>query len=113
MSKKSLIPKELSGAAKLVGVIKKTLAKEFLSLLVILILAFPIALLITYVTAYFAKGETNVIFEGLLSDSASNSSVDGGKYSFIIIYIISAVGLYFVRMILGSIKVLVKKDQEE
>lgn len=114
MSKKqSLIPKELSGIAKLVGTIQKALAKEFLALLVILILAFPVALLITYITAYFAPGHTNVVFDGLLSENSNDSAADGGKYSFIIIYIISAIGLYFVRMILGSIKVLVQKDKEE
>ena len=111
MIKKSLIPKELSGAAKIITAVQKALAKEFLALLLVLILAFPVALLITYVTAYFALGDTSVIFESLLSDDTNESGA--GEYSFVILYFISAIGLYFVRLILGSIKVMVNKDKEE
>ena len=113
MSKKSLIPKELSKAAKLAITVQKALAKEFLALLVIIVLAFPVAFLITYITAHFAQGDINQVFEGLLSDDSTNADADGGKYSFIIIYIISAIGLYFVRMVIGSINVLVQKKDEE
>ncbi len=110
MSKKqSLIPKELSGAAKLAGIVQKALAKEFLTLIVVLAAAFPVALLVAYIMAHSAERDTGIVFQQILGQTNEG----GGSTSFVIIYLISAAGLYFSRMIAGSIKVLVQKDPEE
>lgn len=109
MKKSPLIPKEVSNLQKTVTSVQKLLAKEMLFLFIILILAIPTAFVLAYLLAFFNEESTKEVFENIVG--STNES--GGKGSFIVLYVISVIGLYFTKLIIQSVRLLVKKDEEE
>lgn len=109
MKKNQLIPKEVSNLQKSVKSVQKLLAKEMLFIFVILVAAIPVAFLLAYILAAFNDARTAQVFAQIVG----NGEQGGGKGSFVVLYIISAIGLYFAKLIFESIKVLTKKEEEE
>lgn len=109
MKKNKLIPKEVSNLQKTVKSVQKLLAKELLLIFVILLVSIPMAFLLAYLLAAFSDARTVQVF----SQIVGNSDQGGGKGSFVVLYVISAIGLYFAKLIYESIKVLTKKEEED
>jgi hypothetical protein len=106
--KEPLIPVEPSKFAEIVDFVKGLLAKEFLALLIILVIAFPLALIIGYVMAFFYENSTS---EAVQSSLAVKPATED-QLPFIFLYIIAVAGLYFSRMVAGAIKTITNKDSE-
>lgn len=108
MKKESLIPKEASNFQKLIGSIQKLFAKELLIIFLILITAIPLAFLLAYLLAAFNEERTSEVFAQIVG----NSEHGGGEGSFVVLYVIAVIGLYFAKLIFQAIQVLTKKDEE-
>jgi hypothetical protein len=98
--KKAALIKDEGKLMKLFKVIKKLFAKEFLWILLILLLALPIALIITYVLEAYGPEVFLITINKLLE----------GKPIFIVAYGVSIAGIYFSRIVLGAIKTLTNKS---
>ena len=109
MKKNNLIPKELSNLQKTVLSVQKLLAKELLAVFLILLTAIPLAFLLAYLLAFFNHKNTADVFSQIIG----NSDEGGGQGSFVVLNVISAIGLYFAKLVYQSIKVLTKKGEEE
>lgn len=84
---------------KLLKVVKKIVAKEFLWVLFILLVSIPLALAMKYIVEEYASAEViTAIYEVL----------DGNKLS-VGCYAVSIAGFYFARMVVGAIKTLTEK----
>lgn len=78
---------------------KKIFAREFLWLLIILVLAAPLA--------FFFLNALNLVAEG---DVFTENEKNFIAQLFVLAYIFNVVGLYLVRFIVLAIKTLVAKD---
>jgi len=87
---------------KLLKAIKKLLAKEFLWVLIILLLGIPLAFIMMY------------LLESLASENTIKAMCDvlNGASLYAGCYIISLAGIYFTRMTVGAIKTLIEKKEE-
>lgn len=84
---------------KLFASIKKLISKEFLWVLVVLLLGLPLALILTYLFETHASEEMLVMTKKILE----------GNPLFIGAYMICLGGIYFTRMVVGAIKTATKK----
>ncbi len=95
------LKKEEGKIKKLFAAIKKLLSKEFLWLLCVALIALPLGLLATrFVESYASESQQELIGDFL-----------DGKPLFLGCYLLSMLGVYFTRTIVGSIKTLTKKSE--
>ena len=80
--------------------LKKTIAKEFLWLVVTIVLAIPLSLLFLASMDLIAQGDNLTINEKKMVVEL-----------FIVIYIFSFTGIYLIRFIVGAVKVIAKSDE--
>ena len=95
------LTKEVGKLKKIFDAIKKFLAKEFLWVLLALIIGLPVALVITYVINNYAPEELKTIVDNYLN----------GKPTLVGAYALSLVGIYFARTLAGVLKTLGGKKQ--
>ena len=86
---------------KLLKAIKKVLAKEFLWVLLVLILAIPLAFIFKYILDEYASINTITYVTKILGDIPQ----------FLGCYLLSIAGIYFARMTDGAIKTLTEKKK--
>jgi hypothetical protein len=87
---------------KLLKAIKKLFAKEFLWVLLVLLVSIPLALVVEYLLCQI--GDSAVAVDPLMS------LVEG--YSlFMVSYAVSIAGFYFARTVVGAIKTLTEKKE--
>lgn len=86
---------------KLLAAVKKFFSKEFLWVLLILLMGLPLALIMTYVLETYASEEVLSALTTLLEDSPL----------YIGCYVTSLGGIYFTRMVVGAIKTLITKPE--
>jgi len=86
---------------KLFASIKKLFAKEFLWMLFILLLGLPLALIASYLTETYASAKILTEIDKLLGEY---SLFDG-------FYLLSLVGIYFTRVVVGAIKTMINKPK--
>ncbi len=80
---------------KIIAIVKKTLSKELLWVLVILLISIPATLIMSY-----------LLWSVSIDLSEVFSIITDGHYpSFVILYIICAIGIYFSRIVASAIKV--------
>ncbi|MFT5780055.1 MAG: hypothetical protein ACI837_003016 [Crocinitomicaceae bacterium] len=106
--KEPLIPVEPSKISEIVDFVKGLLAKEFLALLIILVIAFPLALGIGYVMTFFFENSTtkNLVCAECVVEPKQE------QLPFIFLYMIAIAGLYFARLVAGAIKTVTNSDSE-
>ena len=80
--------------------LKKTIAREFLWLVVTIVLAIPLSLLFLASMDLIAQGDNLTVNEKKMVVEL-----------FIIIYIFSFTGIYLIRFIVGAVKVIAKPDE--
>lgn len=95
-SEKALAAED-SKLMKIVKAIKKAVAKEFVWIVLIVILAFPLA--------YMLEKDLEQRAPAFLS---ALQNAFKGTGTFMILYVICAAGLYFSRMVMGAIRTIVK-----
>lgn len=88
---------------KVFSMIKKMFSKELLWLLFIMLISIPIALIISYAMYRYGSEEMLDIFETLAGDQPT----------FMVVYIMCAVGIYFSRIVANAIKVQLKNIKKE
>lgn len=86
---------------KLLKAIKKVMAKEFLWVLLVLILAIPLAFIFMYILDEYASGKTVEYICEILGEIPL----------FMGCYLLSIAGIYFARMTNGAIKTLTEKKK--
>jgi hypothetical protein len=86
---------------KVFAAIQKLFAKEFLWILFLLILGLPMGLILTFVIQHFASTEVRNIIQEIIKNTPL----------FIACYLLSLIGFYFTRIIVGAIEMLVKKTK--
>lgn len=86
---------------KLFTAIKKLFAKEFLWILFVLILGLPLGLLLTYIIQHFASAAVLHVINEIIQTTPL----------FIACYLMSLVGIYFTRTVVGAIDVMVNKSK--
>lgn len=86
---------------KLLAAIKKLLSKEFLWVLLILLIGLPMALIMTYTIETYGSNETLTVLQTLLE----------GNPLYIGCYVTCLGGIYFTRIVVGAIKTLIKKPE--
>lgn len=85
-----------SKLVKILSAIVKFVAKEFLWILLILIVSFPLAYL-EMMLLHSSKGEFQTFMEHKFPDNEL----------FIFLYIITLISLYFVRIVVGALKIVI------
>lgn len=100
-SQKALFVKEEGKLKKLLVAIKKLFAKEFLWVLLVLLLSLPLALIITYIIETYASEQILRMITEILKD----------KPLFMGVYLLSLVGIYFARTVVGAINLLTIKPK--
>lgn len=100
-SQKALLAKEEGKLKKLLVAIKKLFAKEFLWVLLVLLLGLPLALIITYILETYASEQILEMTTKILKD----------KPLFMGAYLLSLVGIYFTRTVVGAIHLLTNKPK--
>lgn len=98
---KAALAKEEGKLKKLLAAIKKLFAKEFLWVLVVLLLGLPLALTITYVVETYGSEDIINMIKKILE----------GKPLFIGAYAVSLAGIYFTRTVVGAIKLMANKPK--
>ena len=88
---------------KVFSMVKKMFSKELLWLLFIALISIPIALIISYVMYRYGSKEVLDVFEALAGDQPT----------FMVVYIMCAVGIYFSRIVANAIKVQLKNIKKE
>ena len=81
--------------------IKKLFAKEFLWLLFILLLGLPLAIITYYLTETYASTK---VWDNI-------KKITGDNQVFIGFYMLSLIGIYFTRIVVGAIKTMIKKPK--
>lgn len=80
--------------------VQKAISKEFLWILAIVIISFPVTLLLLFVLDIIAPG---------ISAELEAEGIDIVDLA-LVLYVISGLGIYFIRMVVGAIAVLAKKQ---
>ncbi|MCB0402370.1 MAG: hypothetical protein KDD41_09825 [Flavobacteriales bacterium] len=96
---KAALAAEEGKLKKLLASIKKLFAKEFLWVLVVLLLGIPLALILTYLVNAYANENIMHMITKLLE----------GKPVFIGAYAVSLAGIYFTRSVVGAINLMANK----
>lgn len=91
------LAKEAGKLKKLAKVVKKFLAKEFLWVLTVVVLAVPLAIILIYLAQKLPEGLVDL------------NKLKEDKSMFTVFYLVSIVGIYFTRAVVGAINVLVDK----
>lgn len=86
---------------KFLKAVKKVLAKEFLWVLIILLLGIPLAFIMVYLVESFASEETTKVIYKILN----GTTLYAGSY------MASLAGIYFTRMTVSAIKTLTEKEE--
>lgn len=98
-NEKAALAKDEGKVKKLFAAVKKFFAKEFLWLLFALLLALPIALIMTYIIETYVAADTRMKLIELSE----------GKTLFLSAYALSLAGIYFTRTVAAAIRTVVKK----
>ena len=101
MHQKGSLAKDEGKLKKGLKALKKIFAKEFLWVLFILLLGLPLALIATYIVETYASEKISNVIARIL----------GGKPTFIGAYIISLIGIYFTRVVVGALNSLGHKSK--
>ena len=95
------LAKDTGVLKKLLASIKKLFAKEFLWILFILILGLPLGLTFTFTIQKFASAVVLDVIKEIIQTTPL----------FIACYLFSLVGIYFTRMVVGAIEMMVNKSK--
>jgi len=97
--RKAALAAEEGKLKKLLKLIKKIMAKEFLWVLFILLMSIPLSLILEHlITTYASCDIIEYVYDVLEGDYLLESS-----------YIVSVAGFYFSRTLIGAIKTLTEK----
>ncbi|MDN3643607.1 hypothetical protein QWY87_12895 [Lutimonas halocynthiae] len=99
-TEKEALTKEQGKLMKFFAALKKFLAKEFLWVVFVAILALPLAELFKAILDNYSPS-----FKAYIAGLMHSTEL------FLPTYVLSAAGIYFIRAIIGSIKTLVKKPK--
>lgn len=94
------LAKEEGKLKKMMKALKKIFAKEFLWVLLVLLISVPFAVIIEHLLCLI--DEISITVEAL-------EDALGGYSLFMGVYVTIVVGIYFSRMVVGAIKILTKK----
>lgn len=87
----------------LLAALKKLWSKELLWSLLVLLICIPIALIISYIIGHYASEDIKEIFK-----------IIAGEYPrFTVLYVMSIVGIYFLRIVITAIKTQLGKKKQE
>jgi len=92
--------KEAGKLKKFIKAVKKILAKEFLWVLTVVVLAIPLAFILIYLAEKIPEHLVDV------------TKVVKEESMFSVFYAISIAGIYFTRTVVGAINVLVEKKSK-
>jgi hypothetical protein len=101
-NEKAALAKEGGKLKKIFEAVKKFMAKEFLWVLFVALLALPIAFVITYVLENYVMELATLV-----------KNYINGKPLILASYILSIAGIYFTRAIVGAINTLAKKPEKQ
>lgn len=97
--RKAALAAEEGKLKKLLKLIKKIMAKEFLWVLFILLMSIPLSLILEHLISTYASCDIiEYVYDVLEGDYLLESS-----------YIVSVAGFYFSRTLIGAIKTLTEK----
>jgi len=96
------LAKEEGKLKKLLASVQKFLSKEFLWVILVLLLAVPLGLVMTYLFNEYATSDQIMTVCDMISD----------RPLFVGFYVLNIAGIYFTRAVIGSIKTLVDKKSE-
>lgn len=96
----STLPKEEKGIAAFLKKVQKFASKEFLWLIAVVFLSFPVTLLLLFLADIITPG---------ISATLEADGIDIIDLA-LVLYVASALGIYFIRMVVSALKVLATKQ---